>query len=145
MDLSEKLQRLKPAGMAAEEWQLRLELAALYRIFDYLGWTEMIYNHITVRVPGPDRHYLINPYGLNYDEVTASNLVKVGLDGRPMSKNLKSVLAEWVEVRFGTVTRRTRFRLDKVLDRVHVLEGRLLVLLNVDKVIKIMQKRAAGG
>ena len=60
---------------------LRLELAALYRIFDYLGWTEMIYNHITVRVPGPDRHYLINPYGLNYDEVTASNLVKVGFDG----------------------------------------------------------------
>ena len=81
MDLSDRLQRLKPTGMAADEWQLRLELAALYRVFDYLGWTEMIYNHITVRVPGPDRHYLINPYGLNYDEVTASNLVKVGLDG----------------------------------------------------------------
>jgi ribulose-5-phosphate 4-epimerase/fuculose-1-phosphate aldolase len=81
MDLSGELLRLKPAGMADTEWQLRLELAALYRLFDYLGWTEMIYNHITVRVPGPDKHYLINPYGLNYDEVTASNLVKVGLDG----------------------------------------------------------------
>ena len=67
------------------------------------------------------------------------NMVMVGLDGRPMSKNLKSVLAEWVEFRFGTVTRRTRFRLDKVLDRIHVLEGRLLVLLNVDKVIKIIR------
>ncbi len=67
------------------------------------------------------------------------NMVMVGLDGRPMSKNLKSVLAEWVEFRFGTVTRRTRFRLDKVLDRIHVLEGRLMVLLNVDKVIKIIR------
>jgi topoisomerase-4 subunit A len=67
------------------------------------------------------------------------NMVMVGLDGRPMSKNLKSVLAEWVEFRFNTVRRRTRFRLDKVLDRIHVLEGRLLVLLNVDKVIKIIR------
>src|SRR6185369_16132520 len=67
------------------------------------------------------------------------NLVMVGLDGRPTGKNLKSVLAEWVEFRFNTVTRRTRFRLDKVLDRIHVLEGRLLVLLNVDKVIKIIR------
>jgi len=84
MDLSEELLRLKPEGMLEEEWQLRLELAATYRIFDFLGWIEMIYNHITVRVPGPQRHYLINPYGLNYDEVTASNLVKVGLDGVPV-------------------------------------------------------------
>ena len=81
MDLSEKLLEMKPAGMTDAEWQLRLELAALYRLFDYLGWTEMIYNHITVRVPGPERHYLINPYGLNYDEVTASNLIKVNLEG----------------------------------------------------------------
>ncbi len=81
MDMSEKLLRMKPESMADAEWGLRLELAALYRIFDYLGWTEMIYNHITVRVPGPERHYLINPYGLNYDEVTASNLVKVNLEG----------------------------------------------------------------
>lgn len=84
MDLSEKLQRLKPEAMSPEEWQLRLELAALYRVFDYLGWIEMIFNHITVRVPGAEKHYLINPYGLNYDEVTASNLVKVGLDGEPV-------------------------------------------------------------
>ncbi|MEW6689589.1 MAG: class II aldolase/adducin family protein [Pseudomonadota bacterium] len=84
MDLSEKVLRLKPAGMAAEEWQVRLELAACYRAFDWLGWTELIYNHITARVPGPERHYLINPYGLWYSEVTASNLVKVNLAGETM-------------------------------------------------------------
>ncbi len=67
------------------------------------------------------------------------NMVMVGLDGRPMGKNLKSVLTEWLEFRFRTVKRRTRFRLDKVLDRIHVLEGRLLVLLNVDQVIKIIR------
>lgn len=81
MDLSEKVLRLKPAGMGAEEWQVRLELAACYRAFDWLGWTELIYNHITARVPGPERHYLINPYGLWYNEVTASNLVKVNIAG----------------------------------------------------------------
>jgi topoisomerase-4 subunit A len=67
------------------------------------------------------------------------NLVMVGLDGRPTGKNLRDVLAEWVEFRVTTVTRRTRHRLDKVLDRIHVLEGRMVVLLNVDKVIKIIR------
>jgi topoisomerase-4 subunit A len=67
------------------------------------------------------------------------NMVMVGLDGRPTSKNLKDVLSEWVRFRFTTVTRRTRFRLDKVLDRIHVLEGRMIVLLNVDKVIRIIR------
>ncbi len=81
MDMSEELLRLKPAAMSGEEWGVRLELAALYRAFDWLGWTESIYNHITARVPGPGRHYLINPYGLNYNEVTATNLVKVNLAG----------------------------------------------------------------
>lgn len=84
MDLSEKVLGLKPAGMSAEEWAVRLELAACYRAFDWLGWTELIYNHITARVPGPQRHYLINPYGLWYSEVTASNLVKVNLAGEPV-------------------------------------------------------------
>ena len=81
MDMSEELLRLKPAAMSGEEWGVRLELAALYRAFDWLGWTESIYNHITARVPGAGRHYLINPYGLNYNEVTATNLVKVNLAG----------------------------------------------------------------
>lgn len=63
------------------ERRLRIELAGCYRIFAMLGWTELIYNHITVRIPGPDRHFLINPFGLHYTEVTASNLVKIDLDG----------------------------------------------------------------
>ncbi len=82
MDLSEKILRLKPAGITAEEWAVRLELAACYRAFDWIGWTELIYNHITAKVPGADAHYLINPYGLWYNEVTASNLVKVNLAGK---------------------------------------------------------------
>jgi topoisomerase-4 subunit A len=73
-------------------------------------------------------------------ETNASiNFVMVGLDGRPASKNLRQILAEWVEFRLMTVVRRTKFRLDKVLDRIHVLEGRMIVLLNVDKVIKIIR------
>jgi ribulose-5-phosphate 4-epimerase/fuculose-1-phosphate aldolase len=81
MDLSDQLLRLKPEGMSAEEWQTRLELAALYRAFDWFGWTELIFNHITARVPGTGHHYLINPYGLWYNEVTATNLVKVDAKG----------------------------------------------------------------
>ena len=82
MDHGEKAMRLKPADMPDNEWATRLELAACYRLFDWLGWTELIYNHITAKVPGPEQHYLINPYGLWYNEVTASNLVKVNLAGQ---------------------------------------------------------------
>ncbi|TXL70286.1 class II aldolase/adducin family protein [Vineibacter terrae] len=63
------------------EWVLRRQLAAAYRLVDQLGWTELIYGHLTARVPGDKLHFLINPYGLNYDEVTASNLVKIDVDG----------------------------------------------------------------
>ena len=63
------------------EQELRVQLAACYRIFDYLGWAELIYNHITVKLPGDKEHFLINPYGLHYSEVTASNLVKVDIEG----------------------------------------------------------------
>jgi ribulose-5-phosphate 4-epimerase/fuculose-1-phosphate aldolase len=66
---------------AASEHALRVELAAAYRLVDHFGWTELIYGHLTVRVPGPEIHFLINPYGLNYDEITASNLVKIDIDG----------------------------------------------------------------
>ncbi len=71
----------RPADIGADEWMLRLELAACYRLFDHLGWAEMIFNHITMRVPGGDAHFLINPYGLHYSEVTARNLVKIDLRG----------------------------------------------------------------
>ena len=72
-----------PHGMAPEEWALRLELAACYRLFDALGWAESIYNHITLRVPG--EAFLINPYGLHYGEVTAANLLKIDAEGRLLS------------------------------------------------------------
>jgi len=67
------------------------------------------------------------------------NLVMVGLDGRPTGKNLRDILSEWIRFRFTTVTRRTRHRLTQVLDRIHVLEGRMIVLLNVDKAIRIIR------
>ncbi len=66
---------------AAAERELRVQLAAAYRLVDHFGWTELIYGHLTARVPGPEHHFLINPYGLNYDEITASNLVKIDIDG----------------------------------------------------------------
>jgi ribulose-5-phosphate 4-epimerase/fuculose-1-phosphate aldolase len=71
-----------PLRCAAAEWDARQQLAACYRVFHLLGWTELIYNHISLRVPGPERHFLINPFGLHYSEVRASNLVKVDLQGR---------------------------------------------------------------
>ena len=73
------------AQMHPDERAARVQLAACYRIFALLGWTEMIYNHITLRLPGSvsgeEKHFLINPFGLHYNEVTASNLVKVNLAG----------------------------------------------------------------
>ncbi len=63
--------------MTSEEWELRVQLAAAYRMVDHFGWSELIWTHNTVRVPGAEDHFLINPYGLRFDEVTASNLVKV--------------------------------------------------------------------
>ena len=73
---------LRPAHFSQEEWAARVQLAAAYRIFDHMGWSELIYNHISLRVPGEDGTYLINPFGLHYAEVTASNLVKVDTAGR---------------------------------------------------------------
>lgn len=66
------------------EQQIRKELASCYRLFDWMGWTELIFNHITVRIPtavGDSTQYLINPFGLHYAEVTPDNLVKIDLDG----------------------------------------------------------------
>ncbi|HUD26393.1 MAG TPA: class II aldolase/adducin family protein [Burkholderiaceae bacterium] len=73
--------RARPGNIDAAESALRQQLAACYQLFDFLGWSESIFNHISLRVPGPERHFLMNPFGLNYDEVTAANLVKVDLAG----------------------------------------------------------------
>ena len=68
--------------VSQEEWQTRVDLAAAYRLAHMYGWTTtLIYNHISARIPGPERHFLLNPLGLRWDEVTASNLVKIDLDG----------------------------------------------------------------
>jgi ribulose-5-phosphate 4-epimerase/fuculose-1-phosphate aldolase len=67
--------------VSADEWQTRVELAAAYRAVAMYGWDDLVFTHISARVPGPDRHFLINPYGLLFEEVTASSLVKVDLDG----------------------------------------------------------------
>jgi ribulose-5-phosphate 4-epimerase/fuculose-1-phosphate aldolase len=63
--------------VSAEEWALRLELAACYRLVALYGWSDLVFTHISARVPGPEHHFLINPYGLMFDEITASSLVKV--------------------------------------------------------------------
>lgn len=71
-----------PPDMHPDEWNARQDLALAYRLFDQFGWHELIYNHITVRVPGEEDRFLINPFGLMYREICASNLVKVDVDGR---------------------------------------------------------------
>ncbi len=85
------LQTPARAGMHPDEWAARLQLAACYRVFAMLGWTEMIYNHITVRLPesvtGPHKQFLINPFGLHYSEVTASNLLKIDVQGNKLDSN----------------------------------------------------------
>jgi ribulose-5-phosphate 4-epimerase/fuculose-1-phosphate aldolase len=89
-----------PSGVASspmhpDEWQARLQLAACYRVFAMLGWTEMIYNHITVRLPesvtGGEKQFLINPFGLHYSEVTASNLVKIDIHGQVLDGSAHKV------------------------------------------------------
>jgi len=71
----------RPPHCGEEEWALRRDLALCYRLVDYMGWTETIFNHISARLPGPTHHYLVNPFGLNYTEVTPANLLKVDLAG----------------------------------------------------------------
>jgi ribulose-5-phosphate 4-epimerase/fuculose-1-phosphate aldolase len=68
--------------VTAEEWQTRVDLAAAYRLVALFGWDDLIFTHISARVPGPEHHFLINPYGMMFDEITASSLVKIGLDGK---------------------------------------------------------------
>src|SRR5512147_2742815 len=73
--------------VSAHEWQARVELAALYRLVAMHGWDDMIYTHISARVPGPEHHFLINPYGMLFEEITASSLVKIDLAGRKVSES----------------------------------------------------------
>ena len=72
-------------SVSAEEWQVRVDLAACYRLVAHYGWDDLIFTHISARVPGPDVHFLINPYGVMFEEMTASSLVKVDLEGKIVS------------------------------------------------------------
>ena len=76
----------KPRDLPVSEAErsARVQLAACYRVFHHLGWTEMIFNHVTLRVPGPERVFLINPFGLHYSEITASGLVLIDIEGNPV-------------------------------------------------------------
>jgi ribulose-5-phosphate 4-epimerase/fuculose-1-phosphate aldolase len=65
--------------VSAEEWRLRCDLAACYRLVALFGWSDLVFTHITARLPGPEHHFLINPYGLMFDEITASSLVKIDM------------------------------------------------------------------
>ena len=67
--------------VSPEEWQIRVDLAATYRLIAMHGWDDIIFTHVSARVPGPDHHFLINPYGMTFEEITASSLVKIDLDG----------------------------------------------------------------
>ncbi|MBI3531683.1 MAG: class II aldolase/adducin family protein [Burkholderiales bacterium] len=71
--------------VSADEWQLRCDLAAAYRLVAAYGWSDLVFTHISARIPGPEHHFLINPYGLMFDEITASSLVKVDQDCNKLS------------------------------------------------------------
>jgi ribulose-5-phosphate 4-epimerase/fuculose-1-phosphate aldolase len=71
-------------GYSQEEWKVRCDLAALYRVIGHFRWTDMIFTHISARVPGPDHHFLINRYGVLFDEMRASDLVRIDSEGRPV-------------------------------------------------------------
>ncbi|MGO9995320.1 MAG: class II aldolase/adducin family protein [Steroidobacteraceae bacterium] len=70
--------------VSAAEWEVRVNLAAAYRLVALYGWDDLVFTHLSARVPGPEHHFLINPYGMLFDEITASSLVKIDLDGRKM-------------------------------------------------------------
>src|SRR5678816_4503748 len=74
-------------GIDAAEWEARVDLAACYRLVDLYGMTDLHLNHISARVPGNDEHFLINPFGMMYEEITASSLIKVDLDGKIISNS----------------------------------------------------------
>lgn len=71
----------------AAERAIRIDLAAAYRLVALEGWDDMIFTHISARIPGPEHHFLINPYGMLFSEITASSLVKIGMDGKPIGES----------------------------------------------------------
>ncbi len=86
LDLSAGIPSVKDKVSEAE-WQTRVDLAAAYRIVAHYGWDDLVFTHISARVPGPEHHFLINPYGMMFDEVTASSLVKVDIQGNKVMES----------------------------------------------------------
>jgi ribulose-5-phosphate 4-epimerase/fuculose-1-phosphate aldolase len=74
-------------SVSPEEWQLRVDLAACYRLIAAYGWSDLVFTHVSARVPGTDHHFLINPYGLMFDEITASSLIKIDLQCNKLSES----------------------------------------------------------
>ena len=72
------------AQVSDEEWAVRVDLAAAYRLVAHYGWDDLIFTHLSARVPGPDHHFLINPYDMMFEEITASSLVKIDVNGQPV-------------------------------------------------------------
>ncbi len=75
----------KEEDVSAEEWQLRVDLAAAYRLIALYGWDDLIFTHLSARIPGDEHHFLINPYGMMFEEITASSLVRVDQDGNKLN------------------------------------------------------------
>lgn len=73
--------------VSAQEWEQRVALAAAYRLVAHFHWDDLVFTHLSARVPGPDHHFLINPYGMLFDEITASSLVKIDLDGNKVMES----------------------------------------------------------
>ncbi|MFM8499490.1 MAG: class II aldolase/adducin family protein [Chakrabartia sp.] len=72
------------ASVSEEEWAVRVDLAAAYRLVALYGWDDLIFTHLSARVPGPEHHFLINPYDMMFEEITASSLVKIDVEGQPV-------------------------------------------------------------
>lgn len=77
--------------VSEQEWQLRVELAACYRLVAEFGWDDLVFTHISVRIPGSENHFLINPYGMMFDEITASDLIKIDQNGNILQDTPHSV------------------------------------------------------
>jgi len=80
-----------PQGMSADEWALRCDLAAVYQLSDMYGFSDMAGSHISARVPGPEHHFLLNPFGMFYEEITASSLMKVDHEGNVISGSTEAI------------------------------------------------------
>ncbi len=87
MSIPAQQQTSRRERVSQEEWDARVDLAAAYRLVASYGWDDLIFTHISARVPGPEHHFLINPYGMMFEEITASSLVKVDLNGKIVSES----------------------------------------------------------